>query len=178
MDSVRFGRALGVGARAAAKTLVTAVDAATAPNPSATKSAQNSGQPPVSARTEHRTEPRTEQRPQPSSVRVAQEAARKATQARQTGQGLVRGSKRFGEAVWTPFVKLSGVLGLELAGVFFGVFALFGAGWAWKLRGDLHETATNHDAHVRFLVCVAMAVVFGYFLVSSFIRASRRSRGH
>ena len=35
MDSVRFGRALGIGARAAAKTLVTAVDAATSPNPSA-----------------------------------------------------------------------------------------------------------------------------------------------
>src|SRR5580698_8578449 len=35
MDRVKFGRALGVGARAAAKTLVMAVDAATAPNPSA-----------------------------------------------------------------------------------------------------------------------------------------------
>jgi len=175
MDSVRFGRALGVGARAAAKTLVTAVDAAKAPNPSApaTKSAQNGSPAPAPPRTEQRA-----QTSQPSSTRVAQQAARKATQARQTGQGLVRGSKRFGEAVWTPFVKLSGVLGLELAGVFFGVFALFGAGWAWKLRGDWHETAANHDAHVRFLVCAAMAVVFGYFLVSSFVRASRRSRGH
>ncbi len=96
-------------------------------------------------------------------------------QARQTGQGLVRGGKRFGEAVWTPFVKLSGVLGLELAGVFFGLFAFFGAGWAWKLRGNLHETAANHDAHVRFLVCVIMTVVFTYFLVSSFVKANRRS---
>jgi hypothetical protein len=176
MDSVRFGRALGVGARAAAKTLVTAVDAATAPNPSATavKPAQNGTRTPAPVRTEQKAQPTA----QPSSARVAQQAARKAAQARQTGQGLVRGSKRFGEAVWTPFVKLSGVLGLELAGVFFGVFALFGAGWAWKLRGDWHETATNHDAHVRFLVCAAMAVVFGYFLVSSFVRASRRSRGH
>ena len=175
MDSVRFGRALGVGARAAAKTLVTAVDAAKAPNPSApaTKPAQNGTRTSAPVRTEQRA-----QTAQPSSTRVAQQAARKATQARQTGQGLVRGSKRFGEAVWTPFVKLSGVLGLELAGVFFGVFALFGAGWAWKLRGDWHETAANHDAHVRFLVCAAMAVVFGYFLVSSFVRASRRSRGH
>ena len=34
MDSVRFGRTLGIGARLAAKTLVTAVDAATSPNPS------------------------------------------------------------------------------------------------------------------------------------------------
>jgi hypothetical protein len=105
-----------------------------------------------------------------------QQAARTATQARQTGQGLVRGSKRFGEAVWKPFVKLSGVLWLELTGVFFGLFAFFGAGWAWKLRGDMHETATNHDAHTHFLICVTLAVVFGYFLVSSFVRASRRGR--
>jgi len=172
MDSVRFGRALGVGARAAAKTLVTAVDAATAPNPSAGKArpAQEHPQPAQGSA-------RTGQPAQTSGARVTQQAARTATQARQTGQGLVRGSKRFGEAVWRPFVKLSGVLGLELAGVFFGLFALFGAGWAWKLRGDLHETATNHDAHARFLVCVAMTVVFGYFLVSSFVKANRRSRG-
>lgn len=167
MDSVRFGRALGVGARAAAKTLVTAVDAATAPNPSAqgTKPTPRSA-PPVAG----------EQRAKTSGARVGQQAAQTAAQARQTGQGLVRGSKRFGEAVWTPFVKLSGVLGLELAGVFFGLFAFFGAGWAWRLRGDLHETATNHDAHVRFLVCVTMTVVFTYFLVSSFVKANRRSK--
>jgi len=171
MDSVRFGRALGVGARAAAKTLVTAVDAATAPNPSAkgTRPVQPSAPPQGAAR--------VEQPPRPTSTRVVEQAAKSATQARQTGQGLVRGSKRFGEAVWAPFVKLSGVLGLELAGVFFGLFAFFGAGWAWKLHGNLHETATNHDAHARFLVCLVMAVVFGYFLVSSFVRANRRSRG-
>jgi hypothetical protein len=118
-----------------------------------------------------------EQRAKASGARVGQQAAQTATQARQTGQGLVRGSKRFGEAVWTPFVKLSGVLGLELAGVFFGLFAFFGAGWAWKLRGNLHETATNHDAHMRFLVCVIMAAVFTYFLVSSFVKANRRGQG-
>jgi hypothetical protein len=98
-------------------------------------------------------------------------------QARQTGQGLVRGSRQFGGAVWKPFVKLSGVLGLELAGVFFGLFAFFGAGWAWKLRGNWRETATNHDAHARFLVCLIMAVVFTYFLVSSFVKANRRGQG-
>jgi hypothetical protein len=169
MDSVRFGRALGVGARAAAKTLATAVDAATAPNPSAGRPQPARNAAPPQARAERVV-------PQPVA-QVAQQAARTANQARQTGQGLVRGSKRFGEAVWSPFVKLSGVLWLELTGVFFGIFALFGAGWAWKLRGDLHETAANHDAHLRFLICATMAVVFGYFLVSSFVKASRRGRG-
>jgi hypothetical protein len=171
MDSVRFGRALGAGARAAAKTLVTAVDAATAPNPSAgaanpaQRSAPSPGPTPL------------EQQAKASGTRVVQQAARSAVQARQTGQGLVRGSRRFGEAVWKPFIKLSGVLGLELAGVFFGLFAFFGAGWAWKLRENWHETATNHDAHTRFLVCVLMAAVFTYFLVSSFVKAHRRGQG-
>ena len=181
MDSVRFGRALGIGARAAAKTLVTAVDAATAPNPSANaakpvqRSAPSPSASPASAPTQGPA--KTEPVVQPPSARVAQQAARTATQARQTGQGLVRGSRRFGDAVWKPFVKLSGVLWLEVVGVFFGLFAFFGAGWAWKLRGNLHETATNHDAHIRLLVCIALALVFGYFLVSSFVRANRRSRG-
>jgi hypothetical protein len=175
MDSVRFGRALGVGARAAAKTLVTAVDAATAPNPSAAKAKPQPGGPAQQAR----SAPLQPDVPAgvPTSERVTRQAAKSAAQARQTGQGLVRGGRRFGEAVWKPLVKLSGVLWLELAGVFFGLFAFFGAGWAWKLRGNLHETATNHDAHERFVVCVVLAVVFGYFLVSSFVRANRRSRG-
>jgi hypothetical protein len=73
-------------------------------------------------------------------------------------------------------VKLSGVLWLEFTGVFFGIFALFAATGAWKLRGDLHETMANHDAHMHFLLSAGMAVVFGYFFVSSFVRASRRSR--
>src|SRR3982075_2517124 len=40
MDSVRFGRVLGIGARLAAKTMVSAVEAATAPNPSAAAKAK------------------------------------------------------------------------------------------------------------------------------------------
>src|SRR5580704_10098915 len=108
MDSVRFGRALGIGARAAAKTLVTAVDAATAPNPSVpAKTPAGAGA------------PSTEGKAADTGARMGQQAARTASQVRQTSEGLKRGSKRFGEAVWGPFVKLSGVLWLELTGVFF-----------------------------------------------------------
>jgi hypothetical protein len=160
MDSVRFGRALGVGARAAAKTLVTAADAATSPNPSA-------GVKP--------TENPTETKASATGARLGTQAARTTTQIRQTRAGLAQGSKRFGEAVWGPFVKLSGVLWLEFTGVFFGIFALFAATGAWKMRGDLHETVANHDGHVHFLLSVLMAVLFGYFFVSSFVRAHRRS---
>lgn len=97
-------------------------------------------------------------------------------QAKQTTQGVVRGGKRFGEAVWTPFVRLSGVLWLEFTGVFFGIFSIYAASGAWKLRHDLHETATNHDSHIHFLMAAIMAVVFAYFCVSSFLRAGRKGR--
>jgi hypothetical protein len=96
---------------------------------------------------------------------------------RQTGRGLKEGSKRFGEAVWGPFVKLSGALWLELTGVFFGIFAIFASVNAWKMRGVLHEAAGNRDAHVRLAMAVAMAVVFSYFCVSSFVKANRRAKG-
>ncbi len=156
MDSGRFGRVLGIGTRLAAKTLVEAVDAATSPNPNEVKAA-----------------------PSKATVTGTQAAAqvkKTGIQIKQTGQGLKRGGKRFGEAVWGPFVKLSGVLWLELTGVFFGIFAAFAASGAWKQRVDLHATAANHDANVRFLWACGMAVVFGYFCVSSFVRAHRRGK--
>ena len=58
------------------------------------------------------------------AVRLVEQAARTTAQVRQTGQGLKEGSKRFGEAVWGPLVRLSGVLWLEFTGVFFGIFAV------------------------------------------------------
>jgi hypothetical protein len=160
MDSVRFGRALGVGARAAAKTLVTAVDAATSPNPSGKTAAGASARPAA----------------QTGSTAAPQQVAKAAAQALQMSEGLARGSKQLGDAVWRPFVKLSGVLWLEFTGVFFGIFAAFAASGAWKLRGELHETATNHDAHMRLLLTAGMALLFAYFCVSSFVKAARRGR--
>ena len=163
MDSVRFGRALGFGARAAAKTLVTAVDAATAPNPSgARKTADGRATTSVAAES--------------TAARMGQKAAQTTAQVVLTGQGLKRGGKRFGEAVWGPFVKASNQLWLELTGVFFGIFAVSAASSAWKMRGALRETAGNHDAHMHLLLAIAMAVVFGYFCVSSFVKSSRRGK--
>jgi hypothetical protein len=177
MDSVRFGRALGVGARAAAKTLLTAVDAAKAPNPSASaKTTQSAGTPGTQTAASAATTAAAG-KVEASGVRLGQQAARTTAQVRQTGQGVKEGSKRFGEAVWGPFVKLSGALWLELTGVFFGIFAVFAAGGAWKLRAAMYGSAVDHDAHVHFLTSAAMAAVFGYFCVSSFVKANRRTRG-
>lgn len=161
MDSVRFGRALGAGARVAAKTLVTAVDAATAPNPTASQRATPAGGPKPESK-----DPGSVQRP----------AARAGARVEQTRRGVVQGGKRFGEAVWGPFVRLSGVLWLEMAGVFFGLFAVFAATGAWKLRGALHSNELSQDDHSHLLLALGMAVVFGYFSISSFVKAKRRER--
>jgi hypothetical protein len=166
MDSVRFGRALGVGARAAAKTLVTAVDAATSPNPSAAAKTQQTAKADGSS-----------EKTRVSGDRPAQRTARTVDQVRQTGQGLKQGGKQFGDAVGGRLVRLSGALWLELTGVFFGIFAVSAAAGSWRMRAALHETAENHDAHLRLLISAAMAAVFGYFCVSSFVKANRRSQG-
>jgi len=174
MDSVRFGRALGIGARAAAKTLVTAVDAATSPNPSAeVKAKQGAGAVPSADAGPTAASSKGEA----AAARLGEKAARTTAQVRQTGLGLKEGGKRFGEAVWGPLVKVSGALWLELTGVFFGIFAVFAATGAWKMKAALRETAANHDAHGRLLISVAMAALFGYFCISSFVKANRRSRG-
>jgi hypothetical protein len=174
MDSVRFGRALGVGARAAAKTLVTAVDAATSPNPSAGGAAKGALGPSFVSSSSSSDASKA----QASGERVAQQVAWTATQVQQTRKGLKEGGKRFGEAAWGPVAKLSGVLWLEVTGVFFGVFALFAGGGVWKMRGSLHDIGANHKDHVHLLLSIVMAAVFGYFCVSSFVKANRRGKRH
>ncbi len=111
-----------------------------------------------------------------SGVRLGQQASRTTAQILQAGHGLKRGSQQFGKAAGGRLATLSGVLWLELTGVFFGVFALFAAGGAWRLRAAVYETTGNHEAHLRFLMTAAIALMFGYFCVSSFVKAHRRSR--
>jgi len=165
MDRVRFGRALGMGARQAARTLISAAEAAAAPDPSAGPNSSATSSPRAS--TLASSQPARSPVNIPPLPQLPQRPVR----------GLAQGSKRLGEAVWGPFVRLSGVLWLEFTGVFFGIFAAYAAGGAWKLRGDLHQTVSNHDAHVHFLQAAAMALLFGYFCVSSFVRARRHGRG-
>jgi hypothetical protein len=109
-------------------------------------------------------------------TKAAHTAARTVTQARQTQQGFREGRRRFKEAAWGPFVRLSGVVGLEVVGVLFGIFALFALGAVWRLRGEWHWRAQNPGGHGELLGALAMLAVFGYFCVSSFVRARRRER--
>ncbi|MEO8869279.1 MAG: hypothetical protein ABI357_00460 [Granulicella sp.] len=166
MDRVRFGRALGMGARYAAKTLVTAADAAVAPNPTGKRAAAS--------------EPSAGAASQPASTAgrtdttLGQKAARTTAQVRKTKENLSRGGKRFGEAAWGPVVKLSGVLWLEVTGVFFGIFVLVAVINTWKLLVKQHSLGLNLLENRYLFFSIVMAVVFGYFCISSFVRASRR----
>ncbi len=88
---------------------------------------------------------------------------------------MKEGARRFGREVWKPMAHLSGVLWLEFTGVFFGLFALFAAGAVWRMHGAWRATAANAAEHQRLLGAIAMLAVFGYFCVSSFLRAGRRA---
>jgi hypothetical protein len=174
MDSVRFGRALGFGARSAAKALITAVDAASSPNPSTPP--QPAARPTPQGAT---VQPAAPSRPVQAAARTAARATVQVQKnVQQTRAGVAQGGKRFGTSVWRPFVKLSGVLWLEMTGSFFALFALFAAQSTWTHRADLHQTALNHTAHQHFLVSCGATLVFIYFSVTSFLKARRRSRAH
>jgi len=150
MDRERFGRALGQGAREAAKAVMKAADAAASPDPKAVRARQRAGY-------------------------TAGTAVRQGVvEAKTTGKGIKQGGKRFGEAVWGPMVRLSGQLWLELTGVFFGLFALFAGIGVWKQHAEL---AAGGEAAHKAWFAVVMLAVFGYFAVSSFVRAGRRGRG-
>ena len=116
---------------------------------------------------------------QGSSTSPAADAARPAQQAMpQTqvyagrGKAVAKGTRKFGEAVWKPFAHASGVLWLEVTGLFFGIFALFFGVNTYKLR---YQWAVGPD-HQRFLVYTVVTVIFGYFTFSSFYRARKKER--
>ena len=149
MDRVRFGRALGVGARQAAKTLMSAAEAAAAPDPNAGKRVVVES----------------------PAARVARPVARVVADPK-----VVKAqAKTLGKSVWGPFAKFSGVLWLEVTGLFFAIFAAIAGVQVWKWRAAVALPMGSPDAR-RFYVYAAVFVVFGYFALSSFVRASRRSR--
>ncbi len=176
MDAVRFGRALGFGARQAVKTVTAVVDAATAEKPSAPSAskgvkagdaATRPQEPPATQSTQSATSKATS--------KVAHQAAQTINQVRGASAGMRRGGRRFGGTTWGTFKRLGGVLWLEVSGVFFGLFALFALVAVVHLRGEWHRNAAGHRPLV---VAVAMLAFFGYFCVSNFVHAKRRERRH
>ena len=83
-----------------------------------------------------------------------------------------REGKKFGQRIWGPFAHAGSVLWLEITGLFFGLFGLYFAQNAFKLR---HAWSSGPD-HARFVVYCIITAVFLYFTVSSFYRARRKEK--
>lgn len=162
MDTVRFGRVLGSGARSAAKTLIQAIDAAKADNPACTTSVSD-----------HMPPQRDDVQPasRPAATAYATQSATRVVEQR---RGVRHGASRFRDLALKPFVRLSGVVVLEVVGVFFGVFAVYGFNTMWRVHASWHAGSPNHR---QFLGGALILALFGYFCVTSFVRARRRERG-
>lgn len=158
MDSGRFGRVLGVGARLAGKTLKDAVEAAAADHPTARERVPTCSMGAV-------TMP-------PRSPRESKAV----TQARLRLAAVKRGGSHFGDAIWKPFARASGVLWLEVTGVFFGLVAMAGLDGVWLNRAVVHWTTSAADIKLHAATAGVIALTFGYFCLSSFLQARRRSR--
>jgi hypothetical protein len=149
MDRVKFGRALGYGARHAAKTLVQAAEAANAPNPTPGKPAS----PPRQVSTPAGGTPRTRRIPDAQTMSAA---------GKQAKSSLV-----------TPVVRFSSVVWLQVTGVFFALVAVTMGAAAWRARAGLHA-APNSFGALKLYAYVAVCALFAYFTVSSFVRAARK----
>lgn len=160
MDRVRFGRALGYGARHAAKTLMQAADAASTPAPARPAGAAGAGKPVQSS--------------------LPAQVVRGADRVVQTQQTVVAATKhagRLGRSVWTPLARFSSVVWLQVTGLFFALIAMFMAQGAWKERGAMKLPLGSHEA-VKFYALAAAFAVFAYFTISNFVRAYLRERRH
>ena len=148
MDAVRFGKALGVGVKA----LKTAAEAAAAPNPRPLRPAASS---------------------QHSSVgNAGRTVARGVIQGRAAAVEVRQGSRRFGKAFWGPAARAGGVLWYEVTGTFFALFALAAGVEAWHRRLDFLGPPGPRQ---KAWFAVAMLAAFGWFTLSSFLRARRRA---
>lgn len=147
MQPNRWGRALGIGTRVAAGKLRDGTAQAVA-------AAQRSSAAQASAT------PKTAQGIPPA--RAYAEGSRR----------LARGAGRFGSALWRPFAHATGVLTLQITGVFFALFTAFFSLHAWQAA----KAAGIHDRHV--LIYAAIALLFAWFTVTSFWRAGTKHKRH
>jgi hypothetical protein len=166
MDRVRLGRALGFGARAAAKTLVQAADAAMSPNPKSPAT-----QTPRPAQTSLPTQP-------------AAAAHQPATSSRPSAGNVITATGRMGRAAWEPVKRHSRELWLQMTGAFFALLACSMAGGMWAMRESARSAfAAARTSHavlwgqnaLKFYLAAAAFLMFAYFAISNFIRAARSS---
>ena len=150
MDRVRFGRALGYGARHAAKALMQAADAATAPSEPRPAAAVS----PIS-------------RPIPGAPETNAKRKQTATAA--------RAKQATKNSFLHPVKRYSGTVLLQVVGTFFAVFALLMAQTTWKLRAGFTQKWNTPEAGHAWLTA-GLFLLFAWFAVSSFLRARRLER--
>ncbi|HEX3661221.1 MAG TPA: hypothetical protein VHU89_07305 [Acidobacteriaceae bacterium] len=83
---------------------------------------------------------------------------------------VARGAGRFGSALVRPFAHATGVLTLQITGVFFALFTIFFAVHAWQAFKALGA----RDRHV--VVYAALALLFAWFTATSFWRARAKQK--
>jgi|HubBroStandDraft_1064217.scaffolds.fasta_scaffold32452_2 hypothetical protein len=96
------------------------------------------------------------------------QAAQAGRAVAQTGRGVAKGVG----GLLRPFKRVGGILWLEITGAFFLLPALVFAPTVWRTR---MSWASGPD-HKTFLASAIVVVVFLYLGVSSFWRASRKSK--
>src|ERR1700691_5621984 len=150
MQPNRLGRILGVGTRVAAEKLREgSIRAAAAAHRPSTPS-------PVHPKSVSATTPRPNI---PSPTAVTQGTRR-----------FARGAGRFGASVWKPFAHASGILWLQITGLFFAFFFLGFALHSWQI----YRADGWRDHHLPLYLL--FAALFAWFAVTSFWRANRKQK--
>jgi hypothetical protein len=165
MQPNRLGRILGIGARVAADELrKRTAQAASAPSnpaprpsPSAPTPRPSTASAPSSAAS--KPSPAPYQPSVPPSASIATGSRR-----------IARGAGRFGASLWHPFAHASGILWLQITGLFFAFFAVGFALHSWQL----YRSAGWRDHHLALYI--VFGVLFLWFAVSSFWRANRKQK--
>ena len=152
MEPNRLGRALGIGARVAAEKLRDGTAGAAA-------AVQRS----------------TATQPSPAATHLSRTLTQslhpfRAPSIAEGSRRLARGAGRFSASMWRPFAHATGILTLQITGSFFAIFTLVFAVHSWQL----YKSAGWRDHHLPLYA--AFAVLFAWFTVSSFWRASRKQK--
>jgi hypothetical protein len=146
MDRVRLGRALGYGARHAAKTLTSAVDAATSPNPN----------------------------PTPKTAR-AHPVVQVVETVRQVSQAKAHAKTAAKKSLLAPVKQFSSVVMLQVTGTFFALFTMVMGDAVWRHHNDFLGAAGAGNT-VKVYASLLLGLVFAYYTVSNFVKAARREK--
>ena len=161
MNPEKIGKTLGIGLRVAGRIAQQRAEQASppAPQPVAPSTSSNTAAqlPPQTLATANQPPS-----PAPRTLNAANSAAKAHKYTRAAGRGL--------GGFLRPFGRVGGILWLEITGFFFGLFALYFAQDIWRTRLS-YATGPQHQ---RFLIAVALTVVFGYLSASAFWRARRK----